>query len=191
MGKKSTPIKFQGLYGVAVTLRKGEPVIYITDNNNIHMFTLKEGKFIKTITDTDTKSIFICIAFDSKNHIVVTDRHNNCIKIFNDNGTSIGTYRDDNLIQPHGITFDGNNDIIVANKGNNNILSLNIKYEEKGNIILSQQKKPICVIEPVSILIDESGNIIYSNRTNLLKEKKCSKEDELSPEDLWVSTKDM
>ena len=74
IGQKLTPINFQGLYGVAITLREGKPVICITDNNNIHMFTLKEGKFIKTITDTDTKSIFISIAFDSQNNIVVSSQ---------------------------------------------------------------------------------------------------------------------
>lgn len=58
---------------------------------------------------------------------------------------------------------------------------------------MSQQKKPICVIEPVSILIDKSGNIIYSNKTELLKEKDCKKRDrdKISDEDLWFSEEDV
>jgi len=191
---KKEVIKFQKLYAVAIIVIDKVPALCVTDKYKIHIFYLKELTFWKTITDKDPNSDFISIAIDSKNNIVVSDRHNSCIKIFFVNKV-IPTieYKNEKLSSPHGIIFDKEENLIIANKGESNILILNYKHENIFKIKLSV-KYAICTFnQPISILIDASGNIIYNTVEGLgqvnsyFKEGSCKKIEELKDVELWKS----
>jgi len=193
-GKPNTPINFVNLR--AVTIRVGDkPEICVTDKNKIHIFDLKEFKFLNTIEYENTN--FNSIAIDSKNNIVVSDEFDNSIKIFNpDSKKLIVNFRHELLSKPCGIIFDKDENLLIGSNVVSYITILNYKHNSKGiDLSLKYCVNIISGKKPTSILIDSSGKILYNYKEDINKfyiESSCriidkSDVDKLDAHTLWFA----
>ncbi len=64
-----------------------------------------------------------CIAFDSHNHLYVSDHGNNCVKVFTTEGKFLRSFAQksdsDKLKHPYGIAIDSNDTVYVSENGPN------------------------------------------------------------------------
>jgi 3-phytase len=97
------PIQDAGMDSIGFLMRKHVIVVTLKDKNEIHLYGAMDGKFKKSISREGAFPNGITTINDK--FVLVTERDNKQVAVFNSSMDFLGTFGNDELRSPYGITF--------------------------------------------------------------------------------------
>ena len=92
-----------GMDSIGFLMRKHVIVVTVKDKNELHVYGAMNGKFKKSIKREDAYPNGITTINDQ--FVLVTERDNKQVAVFNSSMEFLGTFGNDELRSPYGITF--------------------------------------------------------------------------------------
>ena len=92
-----------GIDSIGFLMRKHVIVVTVKDKNELHVYGAMNGKFKKSIKREDAYPNGITTINDQ--FVLVTERDNKQVAVFNSSMEFLGTFGNDELRSPYGITF--------------------------------------------------------------------------------------
>ena len=97
------PVEDAGMDSIGFLMRKHVIVVTVKDKNEIHVYNAMNGKFKKSIKRDNAFPNGVTTINDQ--FVLVTERDNKQVAVFNSSMDFLGTFGNDELRSPYGITF--------------------------------------------------------------------------------------
>ena len=97
------PIEDAGMDSIGFLMRKHVIVVTVKDKNEIHVYGAMNGKFKQSIKRENAYPNGVTTINDQ--FVLVTERDNKQVAVFNSSMDFLGTFGNDELRSPYGITF--------------------------------------------------------------------------------------
>ena len=97
------PVEDAGMDSIGFLMRKHVIVVTVKDKNEIHVYNAMNGEFKKSIKRDNAFPNGVTTINDQ--FVVVTERDNKQVAVFNSSMDFLGTFGNDELRSPYGITF--------------------------------------------------------------------------------------
>ena len=97
------PVENAGLDSIGFLMRKHVIIVTVKEKNEIHVYGAMNGKFKKSIKRENAYPNGITTINDQ--FVLVTERDNKQVAVFNSSMDFLGTFGNDDLRSPYGITF--------------------------------------------------------------------------------------
>ena len=97
------PVSDAGMDSIGFLMRKHVIVVTVKDKNELHVYGAMNGKFKKSIKRENAYPNGITTINDQ--FVLVTERDNKQVAVFNSSMDFLGTFGNDELRSPYGITF--------------------------------------------------------------------------------------
>ena len=97
------PVEDAGMDSIGFLMRKHVIVVTVKDKNEIHVYNAMNGEFKKSIKRDNAFPNGVTTINDQ--FVLVTERDNKQVAVFNSSMDFLGTFGNDELRSPYGITF--------------------------------------------------------------------------------------
>ena len=97
------PVEDAGMDSIGFLMRKHVIVVTVKDKNEIHVYNAMNGEFKKSIKRDNAFPNGVTTINDQ--FVLVTERDNKQVAVFNSSMDFLGTFGNDDLRSPYGITF--------------------------------------------------------------------------------------
>ena len=97
------PVEDAGMDSIGFLMRKHVFVVTVKDKNEIHVYNAMNGEFKKSIKRDNAFPNGVTTINDQ--FVLVTERDNKQVAVFNSSMDFLGTFGNDDLRSPYGITF--------------------------------------------------------------------------------------
>ena len=97
------PVEDAGIDSIGFLMRKHVIVVTVKDKNEIHVYNAMNGEFKKSIKRDNAFPNGVTTINDQ--FVLVTERDNKQVAVFNSSMDFLGTFGNDELRSPYGITF--------------------------------------------------------------------------------------
>ena len=97
------PVEDAGMDSIGFLMRKHVIVVTVKDKNEIHVYNAMNGEFKKSIKRDNAFPNGVTTINDK--FVLVTERDNKQVAVFNSSMDFLGTFGNDELRSPYGITF--------------------------------------------------------------------------------------
>ena len=97
------PVEDAGMDSIGFLMRKHVIVVTVKDENELHVYNAMNGKLKKSIIREDAFPNGVTTINDQ--FVLVTERDNKHVAVFNSSLEFLGTFGGDELRSPYGITF--------------------------------------------------------------------------------------